>query len=103
MTKADKTYKTVREVFKKEFEDQEFKIYFEEERVRSEIALAVSNIRKEAGLTQQELADKIETTQSVIARLESGKDKRITSLPMLARILAATGKHLFIGIEPAIK
>ena len=45
---------------------------FQEERARSELALAVAKARQAVGLTEAELAEKVETTQSAIARLESG-------------------------------
>jgi ribosome-binding protein aMBF1 (putative translation factor) len=98
MAKGKKTEGTVREIFKSEFEDREFRIFYEEEMARNEIALAIMTARKAAGLTQKELAEKVETKQSVIARLESGNDKRNTSLPLLARIAAATGRHLVLEI-----
>lgn len=99
MAKAKKSYGTVRQVFKRDFADPEFVMLFEEERARSELALAVVKARQAAGLTQAELANKVETSQSVIARLESGHDKRMPSLPLLARIAAATGRHLILVFE----
>jgi ribosome-binding protein aMBF1 (putative translation factor) len=103
MTKGKKTYAKIRKEFSRDFEDAEFKILFEEERARSEIALAITKARKAAGLTQAQLAEKIDTTQSVIARLESGSDDRMPSLSLLARIASATGKHLILGFEAAEK
>jgi ribosome-binding protein aMBF1 (putative translation factor) len=38
-----------------------------------ELARAVIQARVQAGLTQEQLAEKMETSQSVIARLESGR------------------------------
>lgn len=99
MAKAKKTYAALREVFKEDFSDPEFMIHYEKERARSQLALAVAKARKGAGLTQAELAKKVDTTQSVIARLESGDDKRMPTLPLLARIAAATGKRLVVGFE----
>jgi len=101
VARAKKTHATVRELFRQDFEDPEFRVFFDEERARSEIAMAVVKARKAAELTQAELAEKAETTQSVIARLESGRDKRMPSLPLLARIAAATGRRLVLGFEKA--
>lgn len=100
MAKAKKTHGTVRDVFKKDFADPEFVVLFDEERAKSELALAVAKARKEAGLSQAELAKKASTSQSAIARLESGKDQRTPSLPVLARIAEATGKRLVVSFEP---
>lgn len=73
------------------------RVRYEEEHAKTEIAAAVKAARQKAGLTQAELAKKIETTQSVIARLESGADSRSPSLPLLARIAAACNGSLEIG------
>ena len=99
MNKARKTHGRVRDIFKRDFADPEFVMLYQEERARSELALAVAKARQAAGLTQAELAKRVETTQSAIARLESGRDRRMPSLPLLARIAAATGRRLIVGFE----
>jgi len=52
-----------------------------------------------AGLTQEQLAERMHTTQAVIARLESGRVKPSTRT--LERLAAATGMRLRISFEPA--
>lgn len=66
-----------------------------------EFALARTLIeaRKRAELTQAELAERMETTQSVVARLESGRVNPSTRT--LERIAHATGTRLRISFEPA--
>lgn len=54
--------------------------------------------RAAAGLTQQQLAERMQTTQTVIARLESGKVK--PSARTLEKFAAATGMRLRIKFEP---
>lgn len=54
--------------------------------------------RLAAGLTQEELAQRMGTKQGVIARLESGKVKPSTRT--LERLAAATGTRLRIIFEP---
>ncbi len=63
-----------------------------------DLALLVREMREDAGMTQAELARKIGTTQSVIARLE---DAEYTghSLAMLERIAAACGVNLKLHAE----
>ena len=63
-----------------------------------DLALLVREMREDAGLTQTELARKIGTTQSVIARLE---DAEYTghSLTMLERVAAACGVALKLHAE----
>ena len=55
--------------------------------------------RAGAGLTQAELALRMGTTQSVIARLESGRVQPTTAT--LQRLARATGTRLKIAFEPA--
>jgi ribosome-binding protein aMBF1 (putative translation factor) len=64
-----------------------------------DIAHAVIDARVHAGLTQEQLAQRMDTTQSVIARLESGRTHPSTQT--LERLAAATGTRLKISFEPA--
>ena len=63
-----------------------------------DLALLVREMREDSGLTQTELARKVGTTQSVIARLE---DAQYTghSLAMLERIATACGVALKLHAE----
>jgi ribosome-binding protein aMBF1 (putative translation factor) len=58
-----------------------------------DLALLVREMREDAGLTQTELARKVGTTQSVIARLEDAEYAG-HSLTMLERIATACGVAL---------
>lgn len=63
------------------------------------LAAAVIEARSRAGLTQQQLARKMGTTQPVVARLESGRGR--PSMRTLDRFARATGSRLLIGFAPA--
>ena len=63
------------------------------------LASAIIEARARAGLTQQQLAERMHTTQAAIARLESGRVKPSTRT--LERLAAATGMRLRISFEPA--
>ncbi len=67
--------------------------------LKEEFAFANSAIeaRKRAGLTQQELAQKMGTTQPVVARLEAGNSR--PSLRTLERLAEATGSRLVISFQ----
>ena len=56
---------------------------------------AMIHARREARLTQAELAEKIGTTQSAIARLEAGRVS--PSIATLRRYAEATGHQLQVG------
>ena len=59
---------------------------------------AVAKARARAGLSQAELAKRMKTTQSTIARLESGRG--LPSTRTLGRFAKATGHRLKISFEP---
>lgn len=63
------------------------------------LAEAMIRVRATAGLTQEQLAVRMHTTQAVIARLESGRVKPSTRT--LERLAEATGTRLKISFEPA--
>lgn len=89
----------LKDVLKKELKDVEFCFYFEKEKAISEIARLVRDARLKAGLTQVDLAKKAKTSQTVIARLESGTDQRIPTLDLLERIAHALKAKLMLSFE----
>lgn len=62
------------------------------------IARRVYDLRTEAGLTQKQLAQRINTQQSVISRIEDA-DYDGHSLALLQRIATALGKNLRIEFD----
>jgi ribosome-binding protein aMBF1 (putative translation factor) len=61
------------------------------------LATALIGARAQAGLTQAELAERMGTTQSAIARMEGGKGRPSTST--LAKLAKATGTRLRVSFE----
>lgn len=90
---------TLTDIIKEERKDPLFNECFERELLINEIAQMMVQLRKNAKLTQQELADKAGTTQPVVARLESGSDDRIPSLELLAKLARAGNAQLKITLE----
>lgn len=85
------------EDIKKEWlKDADFAKVYADLEIEFEIALELIKARKLSGLTQGEIAAKMGTTQSVIARLESGK--ATPSIKTLEKYAQATGKHLHFSI-----
>ncbi|MBI3605330.1 MAG: helix-turn-helix transcriptional regulator [Nitrospirae bacterium] len=80
--------------------DPELRELYEEEKINFQAALAIRSAREAAGLTQDQLAKKIGTTQSVISRLEDA-DYEGHSLKMLERIAEALNQRVIIHLEPA--
>lgn len=62
------------------------------------IARELIGARVRAGLTQDQVAARMHTTQSTIARLESGRT--LPSMRTLTRYAAATGTQPIIKLEP---
>lgn len=65
------------------------------------LMLAVAEARQRAGISQAQLAKRMKTTQSTVARLESGRGKPSTRT--LSRFAKATGHRLKISFEPVRK
>ena len=64
------------------------------EQIINNIAKMIVNARKDAKLSQAKLAELIGTTQSVIARAESGNSAFIPSLETLVKIANALNMKL---------
>jgi ribosome-binding protein aMBF1 (putative translation factor) len=71
----------------------------EQEELNAHVATQIFEARMAAGLTQKQLAGRIGTRQSVIARLEDA-DYSGHSLSMLRRIATALGCSLAVELSP---
>jgi transcriptional regulator with XRE-family HTH domain len=96
MTKKDKTQDAIRILHGRYVKDDpERKAALQEERVNAEVARLIHEMRNAAGLSQQQLAELIGTTQSVISRLEDS-DYEGRSLSLLERIATALNQKLTV-------
>ena len=66
-------------------------------RKKNWIAAHIRERRYELDLTQQEVAERAETSHSFISKVEGGD--HIPTIPVLKRILAVLDEELLIGIE----
>ncbi len=64
-----------------------------------ELVGAMIEARHAAGLTQQDLAERMGTTQSVVARLEAAR--HMPTFDMATRYAAAIGRRIDICLAPA--
>jgi ribosome-binding protein aMBF1 (putative translation factor) len=87
----------VSELHEKWLSDPEYRKEYEALEEEFSLAGNLIEARIRAGLTQAELAARMKTTQSVIARLESGRVRPSTST--LQKYAAATGSRLKIILE----
>jgi ribosome-binding protein aMBF1 (putative translation factor) len=88
----------VNDLHRKWMKNKEYRKAYEDLAPEFALAHAVIGARVTAGLTQEQLAQRMETTQSVIARLEGGRTRPSTQT--LERLAAATGTRLKISFEP---
>jgi len=89
---------SVRTLHKKWMKETKYRKAYKALEGEFDLARAVIDARSQAGLTQQQLAKRMSTTQSVIARLESGRS--CPSTQTLERLAVATGTRLRISFEP---
>lgn len=77
--------------------DEETRTAYEHLELEFEVAKKIIAARKKAGLTQQELADRMNTSRSTIARLEGGKT--LPALETVRRVARATGSDIQIAVH----
>ncbi|MBU1164330.1 helix-turn-helix transcriptional regulator [Patescibacteria group bacterium] len=78
----------------KNLKDPEFKKYYDYYGRQLEIAIQINRLRKQEKMTQTELAKKLKTSQSAVARMLAGEQNFSTE--MLERIAEVFGKELKI-------
>jgi ribosome-binding protein aMBF1 (putative translation factor) len=86
---------------KKWMKDPEYRKEYDALEEEFALIAAVAKARARAGLSQAELAKRMKTTQSTVARLESGRS--LPSTRTLSRFAKATGHRLKISFEPVEK
>lgn len=82
-----------KDYLKEELKNKEFKKAFNEEEVYASLAVQTAKIRQEKGITQEELAKRLHTTQQTVSRLEDIHNKSY-SLKTLIRLARALDKGL---------
>ena len=88
----------IRDLHKKWMKDPEYRREYDALEEEFALIAAVAKARARAGLSQAQLAKRMKTTQSAVARLESGRGKPSTRT--LTRFAKATGHRLKISFEP---
>ena len=91
----------IRDLHRKWMRDPEYRREYEALEPEFALAAAVIKARSHAGLSQDQLARRMRTSQSMVARLESGRGRPSTRT--LDRFARATGHRLRISFEPVRK
>ena len=83
-------------VEKRRVRDSEFAESYEAGYLEFKIGVLLRQTRVEAGLTQEEVAQKLNTKRSAISRIENhAEDVRLSTLGKYARVL---GKKLYLSV-----
>ena len=88
---------TLAELHERWSQDLEYREAYEQMGPEYEVARALIEARTQAGLTQAELAARMKTTQSAVARLESGRTPPSTRT--LEKVARATRTRLRIQFD----
>ena len=99
MDKNKKQLKAVdfQEYLAKQLKDPEFKKYYDEYGRQLEIAYQILQLRKRKKMSQAELAKKIGTKQSNVARMETGQQN--FTIEMLQKIASVFGCNLKVEFK----
>lgn len=89
---------TVDELHEKWMKNPKYRREYEALEEEFSISAALLEARSRAGLTQEQVAQRMQTTQAVIARLEGGGS--MPSTRTLEKYAKATGTRLKISFEP---
>jgi transcriptional regulator with XRE-family HTH domain len=90
----------VKDLHRRWSKDPDYKAAYDALDEEFRLAGALIDARTRAGLTQTQLARRMKTSQSYVARIEGGKVRPSTDA--LERFAQATGTRLRISFEPAV-
>jgi len=88
--------KTLKDLHQEWMQDPEYRAEHEALEPEFQIARELVQARKTAGLSQVQVAERMDTTQSVVSRLESGHQN--ASIGSLQAYAKATGRKLRIEL-----
>ena len=95
-----KKVRTFRSRLREDLKDSEFKTHYQEERQALKLAMKITTLREKKGLSQQQMAKLMGTSQQAISRIESGEYEGFT-LKTLEKIAEATGTKVKIEFVAA--
>jgi DNA-binding XRE family transcriptional regulator len=82
----------------KQMADPEFRAIYEEEAAKSELWLQLAEARQKAGLTQQQMAQRLGVSQAQVARIEKRGYDAYT-LTTLRRYITALGEGFSLEVK----
>ena len=98
MKRKDRNGLPFQEFLKEELEDPEIRAGYRAARAEWLVARAVAKARKNARLTQTQLAKRLKTDQKAVWRLETGRQN--ATVAMLWKVAIATNHTLRVSMVP---
>jgi DNA-binding XRE family transcriptional regulator len=92
--------RTFRSRLREDLKDPVFKAHYQEERQALMLAMKIAKLREKKGLSQQQMAKLMGTSQQAVSRIESGEYEGFT-LKTLEKIAEATGTRVKIEFVAA--
>jgi DNA-binding XRE family transcriptional regulator len=92
--------RTFRDRLREDLKNPEFKAHYQEERQALKLAMKIAKLREKKGLSQQQMAKLMGTSQQAVSRIESGEYEGFT-LKTLEKIAEATGTKVKIEFVAA--
>ena len=92
--------RTFRSRLREDLKDPVFKEHYQEERQALKLAMKIVKLREKKGLSQQQMAKLMGTSQQAVSRIESGEYEGFT-LKTLEKIAEATGTKVKIEFVAA--
>jgi len=92
--------RTFRDRLREDLRNPEFKAHYQEERQALKLAMKIAKLREKKGLSQQQMAKLMGTSQQAVSRIESGEYEGFT-LKTLEKIAEATGTKVKIEFVAA--
>jgi DNA-binding XRE family transcriptional regulator len=92
--------RTFRSRLREDLKDPEFKAHYQEERQALKLAMKIAKLREKKGLSQQQMAKLMGTSQQAVSRIESGEYEGFT-IKTLEKIAVATGTRVKIEFVAA--
>jgi len=92
--------RTFKNRLSEDLKDPEFRAHYQEERQALMLAMKIAKLREKKGLSQQQMAKLMGTSQQAISRIESGDYEGFT-LKTLQKIAEATGTRVKIEFVAA--
>lgn len=83
-----KPMRKFRDRLKEDLQEKHFRKAFDEEDLFARLAVEIAKAREAQGLSQKELAERLQTTQQTVSRLENPRNRSfsLTTLIKLARV-----------------